>query len=146
MMKIQEIDKVAFEKQVIDKFLGLPYVNKGRGPEGIDCWGLILGVYEMTGFKLFDIPTIDYSKDWAKSGGNYLAENLWREWQPVDDPKFLDGVLFVNMEGVAHHGGVILSEGKFIHATKYGVIVSKFTDAFFKERIQGFYRLKNLYV
>jgi len=136
----------AIERRIIETYLGAPYRNRGRDPKtGIDCWGLILGIYEIAGAKIFDIPSIEYDIDWSKKGGNYLAENLWREWERIETPDFLDGVLFQNMEGVAYHGGVILRDSKFIHATKRGVIVSRLSDPMIFSRVEGFYRLKKLY-
>ncbi len=99
----------------------------------------------MAGVKLFDIPTVEYTPAWSKNGGNYLAENYWRDWERVEKPEFLDGVLFKNLSGVAYHAGVVLSGGKFIHACMYGVIISKLNDPAVQDKIEGFYRLKALY-
>jgi len=123
----------------------MPYLNKGRGEGGIDCWGLGLKVYELAGVKLFDIPEIEYDPSWSKTGGNYLAENYWRDWEKIENPEFLDAVLLRNAFGIAYHGGVVLSGGRFIHATMYGVIISRLNEPAIKEKIEGFYRLKKLY-
>jgi len=142
---IEKIDKPLFEAEVISRFLGVPYENMGRSEKGIDCWGLGLKVYEMAGVKLFDMPEVQYDPSWSKKGGNYLAENYWREWEKVEKPSFLDAVLLKNAYGVAYHGGIILSGERFIHATMYGVIISRIHEPQIKEKIEGFYRLKKLY-
>ncbi len=142
---IEKINKVDFEAEVVRRFLGVPYENMGRSEKGIDCWGLGLKVYEMAGVKLFDMPEVQYDPSWSKSGCNYLAENYWREWEKVQKPSFLDAVLLKNAYGVAYHGGIILGEGKMIHATMYGVIISKIHEPKIKASIEGFYRLKKLY-
>ncbi len=138
-------DHDALEKMIVERFLGIPYACKGRDPKtGLDCWGLALCVYEMLGVKLFDLD-VDYDVKWHEKGGNYLAENLWRDWEPVQKPEFLGTVLFSSMEGVAYHGGICLRDGKFIHGTKKGVIVSRFSEPMLLSKVEGYYRLKKLY-
>jgi cell wall-associated NlpC family hydrolase len=143
--KILEIEKASFEKAVIDKFLGVGYENRGRSEKGIDCWGLGLRVYAMAGCDNFDLPDLEYDPNWSKTGGNHLAENYWREWEKIEKPEFLDAVLLKNDQGIAHHGGIVLSGGRFIHASMYGVIISRLEDPAIKEKIEGFYRLRKLY-
>lgn len=142
---IESIDQAAFEKEIISEYLGAPYENGGRTKTGIDCWGLALRVYAKAGISLFDMPDLQYDVRWSKTGGNYLAENYWRDWEKIENPEFLDAVLFKNLGGIAHHGGIILSGNRFIHATMYGVIISKYTDKAIAEKIEGFYRLRKLY-
>lgn len=142
---IDKVNRPEFEKWIVDEFLGVPYRNCGRDKAGIDCWGLGLRVYEKLGIKLFDLPEMAYDVNWSKKGGNYLAENLWRDWEKVEQPEFLDVILLTSAKGITNHGGIVLSNGRFIHATMYGVIVSRLTDAGIPERIEGFYRLKRLY-
>lgn len=142
---IDRIDPVAFEKEVVEEWLGAPYVNRGRTREGVDCWGLPLKIYEKAGVKLFDVPEFEYSVSWSKQGGNFLAENAHRDWQKIEAPEFLDGILFKNLHGIAYHTGIVLSGHRFIHATMYGVIISKYTDKDVAGKIEGFYRLKRLY-
>jgi len=133
------------EREIIDRFLGIPYVCKGRDPKvGLDCWGLALCVYETLGIKLFDME-VDYDVKWHEKGGNFLAENLWRDWDPVSRPEFLGTVLFSSFEGIAYHGGICLRDGKFIHGTKKGVIVSRLSEPLLLSHVEGYYRLKKLY-
>ena len=142
---IDTLNKEEFEKWIVTEFLGIPYKNCGRDKNGIDCWGLGLRIYEKLGIQLFDIPDLAYDVTWSKKGGNYLAENSWRDWEIIKQPEFLDVVLLRSASGVPNHGGVILTSGRFIHATMYGVIVSRLADPGIVERIEGYYRLKRLY-
>ncbi len=142
---IDTIDKERFENEVISEWLGVPYVHRGRNRDGIDCWGLPLKIYEKAGVKLFDVPDFEYNVKWSKEGGNFLAENAYRDWTKIESPEFLDGILFKNLHGIAYHTGIVLTGGKFIHATMYGVIISKWKDKDIIDKIEGFYRLKGLY-
>lgn len=143
---IEHLDQKELEAEIIRRFIGIQYVHKGRDEKvGLDCWGLPLLIYQMVGVKLFDIPDLDYGERWSKEGGNFLAENAWKDWDKVAEPKFLDGVLFRNFDGVAYHGGVILLDGRFIHCCKLGVVVHRWTDEKWKNLAEGYYRLRKLY-
>lgn len=41
---------------LIDNYLRVPYLDQGRTLEGLDCWGLVLGIRRDLGFS--DLPEI----------------------------------------------------------------------------------------
>ena len=146
MAQIDKIQRKEFEAQIVKELLGAPYLYKGRDAKGTDCWGLLLIVYKMAGVGLFDIPSIEYNdKDWSKKGGNFLAENLWRDWQKVEHPEFLDAILFNTEGGAPNHCGVMLRDGKFIHCGNHGVQVARLSETKKTRTVAGYYRLKPLY-
>lgn len=130
------------ERFIIAKYLGAPYRHRGRRLEGLDCWGFIKLVYADLDVRLFDIEDLEYGKAWFLGRRDYLKDNLDLDWEKVENPMILDGVLFVNRKGIANHAGIVLSEGRFIHASRQGVIVSSLDDRAWQARIEGFYRLK----
>ncbi len=129
------------EKNIINKYLGIPYKHRGRTMQALDCWGLLKFAYADLGFNLFDVE--DYEKTWSQKGKNYFKENYINDWIKVDEPQVLDAVLFLNSKGIANHAGIVLSDRKFIHACRQGVIISKLDDKSWKTKIEGFYRLKD---
>jgi cell wall-associated NlpC family hydrolase len=110
--------------------------------DGLDCWGFLKLVYADLGFTLFDIEDLQYSKVWGLKGRDYFKENYANDWFRVDDPESLDGILFVNSRGIANHAGVVLENRRFIHCCRQGVIVSRLDDVSWKQKTEGFYRLK----
>lgn len=126
------------EKEIIDKYLGVPYLHKGRDIKGLDCWGLVIAVYKEVGVGVLDLD--NYSKNWSFEGGNLFIENYYKEWQKHGSPVFLDVILFSNCKGVPYHAGIYLSRGKFIHGSKAGVVISRLDDDKFYSRIEGIYR------
>lgn len=128
---------------VLAKYLGVVYKHHGRGLSGLDCYGLILKIFEDQGVKLWDIHE-DYNQEWSWQGKNLFIENYAREWEAVKEPAFLDVVCFKNSKGVVNHAGIVLGENKFIHAVRAGVVVSKVTDREWQKRCVGFYRYKGL--
>lgn len=130
------------ERFIIEKYLGIPYCHRGRTMEGLDCWGFLKLVYADLGFALFDVEDLQYSKVWGLKGRDYFKENYSNDWISVDDPEPLDGVLFVNSRGIANHAGVVLQNRRFIHCCRQGVIVSRLDEVSWKQKTEGFYRLK----
>lgn len=129
------------QAEIIQKYLGIPYQHHGRNLSGLDCYGLILRIFEDQGVELWDINE-DYDEEWSWQGRNFFVENYAHGWEFVDDYRFMDVVCFQNGKGVVNHAGVYLGENKFIHAVKAGVVVSKFTDREWQRRWVGFYRYR----
>ena len=130
------------DKDVIKKYLGLPFKHQGRNvTEGFDCWGLIKAVYADAGIQLFDLES--YEVNWAKGGKNYFLENYSEQWQKVENPQFMDVVLFKTSDLAVNHAGLILNDSRFIHAGKAGVVVSRLGELNTFKKIVGFYRFRH---
>lgn len=131
------------QAEMIEKYLGVPYRHHGRDLSGLDCYGLILRIFEEQGVALWDINE-DYDPQWSWQGKDLFIQNYAREWELVEDPRFMDVSCFRNGKDVVNHAGVLLGENKFIHAVKAGVVVSKYTDPQWQKRLVGFYRYTGL--
>jgi cell wall-associated NlpC family hydrolase len=131
------------ERRIIEKYLGIPYRHRGRSLVGLDCWGFLKLVYADLGVRLFDIEDLEYSKVWGLEGKDYFKAHYFHDWFEVKEPKVLDGVLFVNSRRIANHAGIVLSNRRFIHCCRQGVIISRLEDPVWTARIEGFYRLKD---
>jgi len=128
-------------KEIINRYLGVPYIHKGRTLAGLDCWGFIIDVYKH--FKNIDIFDLEnYDKDWFKKGKNHFAENYYQKWIKKMKPSFLDVILFKTSKGCINHAGLFLGSGQFIHCPEAGVGISRLNDKW-KERIEGFYTYDN---
>ena len=130
------------ERLIIEKYLGIPFLHRGRTVEGLDCWGFLKLVYKDLGFYLFDIEDLSYERAWAARGEDHFRNNYENDWVKVHTPKVLDSILFLNSRSVAFHAGIMLKDWHFIHASRAGVVVSRLSHAIWRERIEGFYRLK----
>lgn len=124
---------------IIKKYLGVPFKNKGRDLDGLDCYGLVKCIYKDFGFDLFDIDE-DYDAKWTLRRKNYFLENYAREWVEVERPMFLDVVAMKNFDGAMVHLGVCIGNGKFIHTSKAGTVVCHLSV--WKDKVQGYYRRK----
>ena len=131
------------ERQVIDKYLGIPYKHMGRdAQDGLDCWGLIKCVYADLGYDIWD-PVTEYTRNF-RAGENHLLENYHKEWVKVISPHSFDVVLFVNCRESANHAGIVLSLFRFMHACRAGVVINRFSDPKWRKRINGYYRFRKI--
>ena len=130
------------EKRMIGKYLGIPYRHRGRAIDGLDCWGFLKLAYADLGIRLFDIEDLEYGKVWGSQGKDYFKDNYAHDWVKVNAPQTLDAILFVNSKSVANHAGIVLSNRRFIHCCRQGVIVSRLDDVSWDKKIEGFYRLR----
>lgn len=110
--------------------------------DGLDCWGFLKCVYADLGISLFDVEDLEYGQAWALRGKDYFKDNCEHDWDQVDEPQVLDAVLFLNSRGVANHAGIVLSQGRFIHCCRAGVVVSMLDSPSWRKKVEGFYRLK----
>lgn len=95
-------------------YIGIPFEDRGRTREGIDCWGLVKLVYaERLGVMLPDLP-YRHSAESAVIGK--LARDLTRgEWKPTNDPKVGDVQLF-RIGRHAGHVGLVVGQARMLHA------------------------------
>ena len=142
------------EKKIIDKYMQVPYRHHGRTMDGLDCYGLIKCIKEEQGFSVYDINE-EYDENWVfSSGRNYFIENYHRDWIRLDVCKPGDVVLFktklryydesgaVCVRSITNHGGVVISNQRFIHICKMGTLITELTNSRWVRKIDGFYRLK----
>jgi len=124
----------------VEKYIGVPYKNRGRDFNGFDCWGLFRTVYkEQLGV---DLPILDgytRSEDDQVVGGIVL-DQISQTWEPVAEPQLYDGVVF-KLAGFPSHVGIVLDKGTFIHTLKgRNTAVDRLSNIIWRNRIFGFYR------
>lgn len=133
------------QKQELDfsKYINIPWLSRGRSPNGVDCWGLVVLFYEKEfGIKL---PRYDGMAFEQNSCGEIAHEmNLFfNGWQQVDKPEPGDCVL-LNLYGAPTHIGIVKNKTHMLHISgPTGSIIEKFSGIKWGKRIEGFYRNDN---
>lgn len=96
-------------------YIGIPYENRGRTRDGVDCWGLVQLWYR----EQLDVDVPDYL--WAYTAANdkesvsdAIEENK-ANWKKVDEPEYGD-VLVFRIMGYPMHVGIKLNGDDFLHA------------------------------
>lgn len=101
----------------INDLLGKPYKVHGRGPEGYDCYGLVIEVERRLGRELPDLYKIFEKKSEVK---NLTLSAKASGFVKTDNPSFGDVIVF-RKNGIADHIAVYLKNGDFIHCDGDGV-------------------------
>lgn len=118
--------------------MGWPFMEHGRGPDGIDCFGLLLHLQASIGRALPDLDYADTRADHRASIDRYSARA-----RPVAlcDIEAGDVVLF-DPKDCINHCGVALGAGLFVHATRAaGVTIQRLGAQPWSRLIAGVYRI-----
>lgn len=135
-----------------DKYLRIPYVDRGEGFDGCDCWGLLsLILFEERGIRISNHKDVAAGDLLAKARKMAKGAETDPEWVSVNalSEQPFDCVLMkgqVRIEGsvrsVPVHIGCVVIPGRLIHIEKEtGVLVMDYRrNALIKNRVLGFYR------
>ncbi len=103
------------------RFLGTPYVFGGTTSSGFDCSGFVQHVFAMLGVSVPRTADAQYYAGHRARGG----------------VKAGDLVFFQTYAPGPSHVGIYIGNGKFVHASSHGVMVSSLSDSYWSERYLG---------
>lgn len=125
-----------------DRFVGVPYLDRGRTMAGCDCWGLVrLVLAELGGLQL---PS--YVEDYVTAADARAIDGLiageLEPWAMIaaGHEKPFDAVLM--REGrFARHIGLVVAPGRLLHVEDGGTsVIEPYRHGHIKARLLGFYR------
>lgn len=127
-----------------NRYIHVPFADKGRSEQGCDCWGLARLIYlKELGIEL---PTLlDYrdTLDRPTIAGLYENESLNWVSVPFGSEQPFD-VVVMTMLGFPMHIGVVQRSGFMIHCLKgVGTAVVNYKSRQWAKRVVGFYRHVN---
>jgi cell wall-associated NlpC family hydrolase len=132
----------------VNKYIGIPYADKGRSFNGTDCWGLVYLVL----LKEFGIRVPTYTEDYSSSNKQCrdqiqdLVKQERRMWQPVELGKEQPGDV-INLRVMAKdwHTGIVVGNNEMLHTLAgHESVCESYLSRMWKDRIAGIYRHERL--
>lgn len=128
----------------IAKYINIPFKEKGRSVNGMDCWGLCTHVlaneYDITGLPDF---SDSYNNTGDKNGIKICVNNERRNWKEITEPKE-SAIIVFNIGGWPQHVGICTGyqQGKamFLHVHKgINVTHERLASSMWSSRIDSMY-------
>lgn len=130
---------------LFDRFVGIPYLDRGRSIVGLDCWGLVVMVFR----ELRGIALPSYAEHYITGAdraeiARLIAGELepWIEVAPGQEQRF-DGVLM--REGkYPRHVGLVTSPGQLLHVDQGETSrIERYRQGALAHRVVGFFRYRD---
>ena len=126
---------------MISKFVGIPFISKGRSFNGCDCYGLVKLYYKE--ILNIDIPeTIITAEQPRRTFANYLNE-ISKNWTATTPAKNVVVAMSVNAEhpNLVTHFAVMIDDKRFIDTREnMSSYLTSIDDEKIKNQIKGFYK------
>ncbi len=127
---------------VFDRYVGIPYHDRGRSLVGIDCYGLVCLVYrELRGIELPSYAEGYVTASDRRAIAQLVAGGL-SDWQPVavGEERPFDGCLM--REGARPtHIGLVVSPGLVLHVDRGETSrIERYQHGPLAQRLVGFFR------
>lgn len=127
---------------LFERYVGIPFVAKGRTLEGCDCWGLVRLVLEREcGVVLPSYCDQYLGQEDRVALAELIAGELgpWCEIAAGSETTF-DGVL-MHEHGLPRHIGIVVDPGRVLHVERHKTsVIERYRTGFMRHRILGFYR------
>jgi len=124
----------------IQSYIGIPFKEKGRDREGLDCWGLFRLIYK-DALKI-DLPSYveEYATTEEREVIHHLISTGLADWSPIKTPQLYDGILF-RIFGTETHIGMMLDSQTMIHVhVGIDTCIEPVYSPRWKSRLVGFFR------
>lgn len=122
-----------------NKYIGIPYKDKGRLESGADCWGLARLVYK----EEYGIDLPSFSTDYTMKDAERIEDLLvqYKEgWDKLDSP-IVGSIVLFRLLGVVSHVGIMINNTQFIHnSATIDTCVESIDNLKWKKRVFGFYK------
>lgn len=131
----------------IQDLIGKPFVSGGRGPQGYDCWGLVMEVFRRYGITLRDyrIDASDTASITAAADMDVLNggdAGSWKNVTSYNEPEPPRLVTFqIKEPGKVNHVGAYIGEGRVIHVLERKLVCIERIRKY-QNFIEGIYEFK----
>ena len=126
----------------IADYVGLPFAPRGRGRDGVDCWGLVCLVYA----ELLARPLPSYDDRYTsldaaeRAHRDALIGEGRAQFQPVEVERAFDLALFASGDLMAHIG-LVVEPGRMLHIRRGShSVIEDYRRPAWARRLLGFWR------
>lgn len=123
--------------------IGVPFVNRGRDLNGLDCYGLVKEVFKRYGYNVPEYDALYTNYDDMCRINEIIQGNIKNyPWKEIAEPKVpcLIAIRFGSPDGMVNHTGVYIGGGRFIHTReRIGVNIDRISSPAWRRVIVGFY-------
>ena len=126
----------------VSKYIGIPYIPKGRTASGLDCYGLAIHVLKFEGnIILKDELKYPATADFSKEAEIAIKSHLESYWNEVESPELFDIAIF-KIHGIKSHIGIMIDHLHFLH-TYQGADsnLGRIDDKNWAKRLHGYFRI-----
>jgi len=132
----------------VNKYINIPYQDKGRTMQGADCWGLVYLVL----LNEFGVLVPTYTGDYTAATGHYkdeiqqLIKDERQRWHEVPEGQERPGdVVNLRIMSKDWHTGIIVAPRLMLHTLEghWSVVENPYSRQWYN-RIAGFYRHEQL--
>ena len=132
----------------VNKYIGIPYADKGRSFDGADCWGIVYLVL----LHEFGVRVPTYTEDYTSTDQDCkdeihdLVSQERQMWCMVSPGQEQPGdVINLRIFGKDWHTGIVTVKGQFLHTLNgHEAVVESYNSRKWKNRIAGFFRHEQL--
>jgi len=126
---------------ILQDYVGLPFAERGRGRDGVDCWGLACLVYA----EQLGIALPQHAEDYVSTADRETLQRLiaegrscWREVVPADAREF--DLVEISNVGVPHVG-IVAGAGLMLHIEAGSdAVIERLSSPRIARRLRGFFR------
>ena len=130
---------------MFDSFIGLPWHDKGRARDGVDCYGLLHLVFaELRGIELPSFAEAYVTASDRRALAQLIRGEIDDLWDEIPDgqEQVFDGVL-IREGALSRHIGLVVSPGLMLHVERGKTsVIERYRGGMFAHRIAGFYRYR----
>lgn len=124
-----------------NKYVGIPFVDRGLDESGLNCWGLVRLIYQKE--RGIELPSYDWcykSINDKEAIAHMIKEERENRWHDVKTPQEFDCII-LKVRNIPYHVGLVTKKNYMIHCLKdIGTVHVPYNSMAWKHRVMGFAR------
>ena len=130
----------------VNKYSGIPFVDKGRTVKGADCWGLIREIYRIEFGITLPSLTAGYTSVSSRDEMDNVVAKEWKNWINIDIGREEPGdVIILRIMGLPIHLGIVLTGRRMLHTLKgMDAAIEHYDSRVWEKRVVGFARRQEI--